>query len=187
MKVLVQWALADPTDYLLIDVGQQGNAARRWLNLAKKAEPTDASTLDSNPGWVFDLVIDGVHFYGFDHVAGEPIAGGGLRFYGWNDDLDDPENNYRWGEVWEFHPHRFDVRFGQMNTHQVKRIYSEDLDDIKKFGYPQETTGGPVEFLPWSQWVMPPENLTRHGIWVRDETLWRRHFEVRRPVSWRDW
>lgn len=186
MIVAVQWTLSSPQDWVNIDLSASGNAARRWLNLAKKPVPTGSETINSTPGWIFDICIQGVHLYGFDHVAGEPIAGGGLRFYGWNDDLADDETDYRWGEVWEFHNPRPDPKFGgQINTHQVKTIFTEPVG-LADFP-PQETSGGPVQIKTWDQWVMPPDQLTRHGIWVRDENLWQQHFNVRSKRSWREW
>lgn len=183
MIVSVQWTLASPSDWVDIDLAAKGKGARAWLQLARKAEPTGGETLDDEPGWLFDVVVQGVHLYGFDHVAGEPLDSDGLRFYGWNDDVTDPEASpYRWGEVWEFYPPAPDpAHGGQLNTQQRKTVFTED--EAERFTG-QATTLGPVEVKPWSQWVAPPENLVRHGIWVHDEVLWRRHFEVRGRRPW---
>lgn len=185
MKVLVQWASDSPGDYEEIDLNA-GNRRNAWRNLPKRPVPKGGERLDEK-GYVFDLVIDGIHFYGWDHVAVEPLGGGSVKVYGWTDDVDDDTFAYRWGEVWTLHPHRKDPLVGnQMNTHQIKTVYAEDLDDMGKF-FPQVTTGGPVALRPWGEWTMPPEGATRHGIWVKDEALWDRHFERRRVVTWEEW
>lgn len=185
MIVYVQWTLATPTDWVGIDLRTGGAAARRWLNLAKKPEPQGGETIDSSPGWIFDVCIQGVHLYGFDHVAGEPMADG-LRFYGWNTDITDPESDpYRWGEVWEFYQPAPDPAFGgQVNTRQRKTVYTEAEPELFAG---QVTTLGPVDVKPWSQFPTPAESLTRHGIWVRDEALWQRHFDARSQRDWREW
>lgn len=194
MRVRIQWATNPPADWLEIDVTPTGAGAQRWRNLAKKTEPPDNPTIDGQPGWLMCVEVDGVLFEGFDHVAVD-FAGTGasrfLRVHAWVDDVADfadPQAlGYRWGEVWGFHPHRSDPKFGgQVNTHQTKTVFAEDLEDMGRF-FPQSTTGGDVPLRPWSEWVTPPAELTRHGVWVHDEALWRQHYTVRRTVDWRDW
>lgn len=194
MIVLVQWATTNPADWVSIDLRSTGAAANRWRNLPKKPEPTNASTLDANPGWLFSASIQAVDLYGFDHVAIEPIAGNGVRAYGWVDDTTDPTFQYRWGEVWEFREGWADRTMtlvdGSTMRHrgpdQRKTVYAENLTDMAKFA-PKECGGLPVELRPWSQWTMPPAAITAHGIWVQPDTLWQRHFEVRRRPDWREW
>jgi hypothetical protein len=193
VRVRIQWSLAAPQDWQTIDVTPTGSGAQSWRNLAKKGEPTGSETIDGTPGWVNTVEVDGVLFQGFDHYAAD-FGGSGnnrfLRVYGWSDDTDDfadPQSlGYRWGERWEFRQHRSDPKFGGAeNTWQVKTVFAADLDDMGRF-FPQETSGGPVLLRPWSEWVMPPADLTRHGIWM-PEPLLAEHVQVRSAVDWRGW
>jgi hypothetical protein len=192
--VSVQWATNPPQGWTDVDVSPTGPGAQRWRQLARKAAPTGGESIDGSPGWIFDLAVDGVHFAGHDSYAVDFVGTGAnraLRVYAWTwdtEDFTDPQSlGYRWGEIYLFHPHRPDPRFGgKVNTHQVKTVYSEDLDDMARF-FPQETSGGPVQLRPWSEFPTPPAELTRHGVWVRDENLWRGHFNVRAPRDWRGW
>lgn len=194
MLVGVQWTLASPQDWTWIDVKPTGAAARLWERLPKKPVPTGGEVIDQTLGYIFDVCIQGVYLYGFDHLALEPLPGGGVRAYGWVDDTDDPTFQYRWGEVWEFRPGWVDrtVKItgdGQVRHRgpdQRKTVYAEDLADMARF-VPAECGGLPVELKPWSGFPTPPVNITAHGIWVHDQTLWQRHFDVRRPVDWREW
>jgi hypothetical protein len=193
-RVRVQWTTNPATDWIEFDVTPTGQGAQRWRNLARKALPQGGETIDSQPGWIFSVEVDGVLVYGFDKYAADFVGSGSsaaLRVFGWVDDVGDfgdPQSaGYRWAEVWTFHQHRPDPRFGgQMNTWQTKTVYAEDLVDMARF-FPQSTTGGEVQLRPWSEFPTPPDALTRFGIWVRDEALWQQHFQVRRPVTWRDW
>lgn len=186
MKVGVQWSLAQPRDWTDIDLTVSGPGARRWRDLPKRPVPRGGETIDNQPGWIFAAVVDGVVFAGHDHLAFAPHPGGGVEVWCWTDDLADDETDYRFGEHWLIHPHRPDPAFGgQVNTHQVKTVYAEDLVDMARF-FPQSTSGGPVELRPWSEWPAPDEALVRHGIWL-DEALMRSHLVVARPRSWREW
>lgn len=187
MKVYVQWTLTTPTDWAEINVSPEHNG---WAQLPVKPEPDGTEVLDNEPGWVFDVCIQGVQFYGYDHVAIEPIAKplSGVRVYGWSDDVTDPDpqqQDYRWGSVWEFFDPAPDSRAkGRINTRQRKTIYTEHVEDYHRG---QETSIGPVAVRPWSAWPDPDPSLVRHGVWVRDETLWRAHFDVRSLHGWEEW
>ncbi len=182
MKFYVQWALAQPGDWEEFELSTAKSDT--WRKLPKRPVPIGTEIIDNTKGWTFDVCIDGVRLYGFDHLALEPTARG-IKAYCWNDDPQD--ETYKWGEVWEFLPHRNDLRFGgQLNTHQVKTVYSENMAALAHL-FPQETSGGPVLLRPWSEFPKPPENITRHGIWIRDTKLFENHTAVRRPLNWRDW
>lgn len=43
-----------------------------------------------------------------------------------------------------------------------------------------------VEVLPWEQFVLPPANLTLHGVWLPDD-LFREHRSVLSKHHWREW
>jgi hypothetical protein len=192
-RVRVQWATNPPQGWLEIDVTPTGSGAQRWRNLATKALPDGSEVIDGTAGWIMTVEVDGVLFQGFDHIAAD-FGGSGndrfLRVYGWSDDTEDfadPQSlGYRFGEVWEFRQHRPDPKFGgAVNTWQVKTVFAEDLVDMGRF-FPQETSGGPVQLRPWSEWVMPAAELTRHGVWMPDPLL-AEHVQVRGPVDWRGW
>jgi hypothetical protein len=192
-RVRIQWATNPPGNWTTIDVTPTGAGAQAWGNQAKKAKPAGGETIDDQPGWVMAVEVDGVLFEGFDHYAVSPGSGQGRRVTvtGWNDDVgppDDPETaNYRWGQVWHFHQHRPDPRFrGQMNTHQIAAVYAEDTEHMAQF-FPQSTSGGEVQLLPWSEFPFPPQPLVRHGVWVRDRSLHLEHLGSRDPVDWHDW
>jgi hypothetical protein len=193
-RVRIQWATDPPRDWTVIDVTPTGAGAQAWRNLAKKAVPDGSETIDGQAGWVMSVEVDGVKFEGFDHYSADFVGSGNqrrLRVFAWVDDVDDFDDpqalGYRWGEVWVFHPHRADSRFGgAQNTHQVKTVYAENLEDMGRF-FPQETSGGNVALRPWSEFPTPSDDaLVRHGVWVA-EPLLREHVEVRGPVDWKDW
>lgn len=184
MKVYLQWTLADPTDWVEIDVSARNN---EWALLPHKSEPTDAA-LDNEPGWVFDVCVQGLHFFGADHYAVEPIGLGGVRVYSWYTDITDPDPQaytYRWGSVWDLFPPGPDPKLnGAINTRQRKTIYTEVVEPLFQ---DQQTSLGPVQVRDWTQWPAPDESLVRHGIWVRDEQLLKQHREVRATHGWREW
>jgi hypothetical protein len=186
---LVRWARTNPQDWQAIDLLPTGPQSRLWRNLPKKPAPSAGGTLDDQPGHVFSVCVQGVDLFGFDRVALQPMLNGGIRAYGWVDDTTDPTFKYRWGEVWEFSPGWVDRSISGVR-HQGpdhrKTVYAEDLDDMRQY-IPAECGGLPVALLPWAMWMMPAAAITRHGIWVRPDDLWRRHFEVCRSVDWREW
>jgi hypothetical protein len=189
VKVSVQWSTDPPSDWVELDLTLTGAGSRRWRNLPQRPVPKGGERIDAQPGWIFAAAIDGVTFQGFDHLAVIPRPGH-LEVLAWVDDVedfDDPQSlSYRWGEQWAIHKHRPDPRFGgRENTHQVKTVYAEDLEDMGRF-FPQETTGGPVQLRPWSEFPMPPAEVVRHGVWVDDE-LFARHHAVRSQRDWKTW
>jgi hypothetical protein len=186
VRVGVQWSEKSPKDWMWLDITSSGAGSRRWRNLPKRPVPTGGEVLDG-PGWIFDLVVQGVHFAGHDHYAVEPTPQG-VKVTVWTDDLEDVETNYAWGQVWTFLPPAPDGRFaGRVNTVQYRTVFSEDLVDIRRF-VPEglTTSGGPVELLPWSEFPVPPDVIVRHGIWLDDE-LFKAHAAARRPVDWKEW
>ena len=193
MIVLVQWSLTTPQDWVSIDVTPTGPGARRWRDLAKKAEPTGGEVIDNQPGWIFDVCIQGWCLRGADHIAVEPFSGGGLRVYRWFDDLADAETDYRHGQVIEFRPGYVDRTMTLPNGSTVRHRgpdqrmtqYAEDMTGHAPFA-PAECGGLAVPYRPWSEWVNPPELLTRHGIWLSSSLL-SAHLAARRSVNWREW
>lgn len=188
MLIYVQHALLEPDDWQAMD-------ARDWRNLPKKPVPKAGSTLDKHRGWIFDVCVQGVSVgYGADHVAVEPLTGNAVRVYRWSDDLEDEETDYAWADVWEFHPGRVDrtleIPGGGSIRHQGpdqrRYMYAEDVVDMNRTA-PYECGGLRVPVLPWDHFMVPSPDITRHGIWVRDEDTFRRYFEVRTPHTYEEW
>lgn len=190
MRVLLQWTKAHPEDFLEVDVRPTGQFRRAWERLAAKALPTGGETIDDNPGWICGLNIQGVWIGGFDHYAGEPIDdptyGWGIRIYMWNDDPTDWPVGTRNARIWEFYDPASDPRLdGVTNTRQFLKVYDERPEEIARYQN-VETSGGPVEVHPYSDFVVPTTTITRHGIWMSDQ-LWNEHRNVRSNHGWREW
>lgn len=188
MKVLLQWTKANPTDWVEFDLRDTPQLRRVWERLAKKAEPVGGETIDDQPGWIYNINIQGVEFAGNDHYAAEllndPVWGFGLRVIAWNDDPEDYPPGQRFALSWELFEPGPDPRYGgQINTRQRLTVYDE-RDPSPWVGH--STTLGPVTILPWADFVVPTGSLTRHGIWVSDE-LAAAHRAVSTRRGWREW
>lgn len=192
IKVLLQWSLATPQDWVELDLRPSGPQSRLWRSLPRKPEPRGGEVIDHQPGWVFDVCIQGWCLRGADHIALEPIPDG-VRAYRWFDDLEDDETDYRHGQVIEFREGWVDRTLtlpdGSTVRHQGpdQRLteFAEDMDAHRPF-VAAECGGLPVEFKPWSEWVMPPPQTVIHGVWL-DDALMHEHIAKARPVNWRDW
>ena len=208
MKVLVQWTRRNPQDWQELD-------SSAWSGLAKLPDPTvgQLGGQDNTIGWIFGLNVQGIMMDGADHYAIEDLPDGGLRVSRW---FDDPDNlslgESAHGQVWTFHPPAHDpflhgrlidklresfsarlqssvvlnhrvvsqesevVAADAINTQQSVIVYTDQPD----------LHGGWGEVRPWSQFPLPLEGITRHGIWVTD-ALARRHSDVRADRGWREW
>jgi len=62
MKILIQWAQRNPRDWVKID-------SKDFSKLPKKPIPAQIGGQDNQIGWLADLMVQGVTFNGFDHVA----------------------------------------------------------------------------------------------------------------------
>lgn len=179
MKVLVQWTKLNPEGWVEFEVRDTQQHRRAWERLAKKGLPTGNETLDNNEGWVFDVNIQGIHFGGADHYAVEfltdPVMGFGLRITTWNDDPEDWPVGTRTATEWTLYDPAPDPNFGgAINTRQFRRFWADDL-----VMFP--------DAMPFSEFVVPPDSITRHGIWVTSEKL-TEHITVRGPVrGWTEW
>ena len=186
MKVLLQWTKANPDEWLELDIRDTPQTRRTWERLAKKPEPVGGEVIDNNPGWVFDLNIQGVEFFGNDHYAAELVTSPefGIRVTVWNDDPDDFPPGERFAMVWTFFEPAPDPRYGGLvNTRQTMVAYDERNPSPFEG---QSTTLGPVEVRPWSEFTPPATAITRHGVWVSD-TLKSQHFAARSKRVWREW
>lgn len=154
MRLYVQWARVHPTDWEPVEIVSDAD----WHRLPSKPVPTGTETLDDQPGWLYDLNVQGVTFGGFDHVAVGVIPNG-VRVTSWNDDAQDDSEKI--AMVWEFEQPRHDPRVGQVNTVQRLTVH-DDTPDSRWVG--QSTSVGPVIVRPWSEFV--PPTGARHGVWL---------------------
>lgn len=190
MRVLVQYATLLPQDWTELDL----KTLAQVRSMPRKPVPSLLSVIDGSPGWVNDVVVQGWHLRGCDHIALEPFnAGKSLRVYRWSDDLSDPEIDYRFGSVIEFRDGWVDrtVTFadGSSVRHQgPDQRMTQFAEDLTAFGpYAAKECGGlPVVLKPWSQWVAPPADLTFHGVRLPD-VLFLQHIAKQRLVNWREW
>lgn len=181
MKVYIQWAMSSPEDYVAYELDRIQNVR----GLPKKALPIGGEVLDNLPGWLADMVVQGVSFAGWDHVSVAFPGGGALSVIGWNDDpVDFPEGPY--AHVWTFYSPAPDPRYGNaINTRQSLTVYTDVPEQVAHWTG-QATTMGPVTIRPWSDFSVPASNVTLHGIWQAD-TSYEAHRAVRTAHGWREW
>lgn len=173
MKVLVQWANAAPSDYIEID-------STEWATLPRKPVPVGGETVDNTPGWLFDVMVQGISFAGADHYHVKDVAGGGVKVTAWWDDSEDQPPDQFKAEVWTLLPLAPDPRLGgAINTRQSRVIYAAP-GMMARLNKNVENT----EFRPWSEFV-PPDHAC-HGIWVPDRNV-PRHEDAQTPHGWREW
>lgn len=173
MKIYIQWAKRNAEDWKVYDITN----ANQVRALAKRGVPKGNETVDDGEGWYCGLNCQGIDFTGNDHVAIEPVDGG-LRITGWIDDPDDgPE---RVAVEWTLKDPAFDPRVGQINTVQTRRLWINDAMR-QNMG-----VGVPPDALPWDQFVLPPSDLTIHGIWL-STTDFEKHLNTRTMHTWREW
>lgn len=182
MRLYVQWTTDPPGDWVAVDV----LTANDWRKLPSKPEPTGGETIDGQPGWVAALMCQGVAILSMDHHHVVP-DGASLVITSWNDDPQDWSGN-RHATQWRFDLPTLDGRIGKVNTRQSLTVWREN----PSLSFGTSTTNGPVEYLPWADFVAPgPANMIRHGIWVTDPVLWELHLaRLRLPQNrhgWREW
>lgn len=188
MKVLLQFALRDPTDWEEID-------ATAWNSIPGRgaAVPTAQGGQNNVKRYLCDVNVQGVHFNGQDHIAVEPItiAGEeGVRVTCWNDDPADWPVGQRSAHVWTFLPLAPDPNLGgAINTRQFQMVYAEGERFARlDAALPQNTM-----LRPWSEFVPPTGDSVRHGIWLADAKFEQhrqmsRSFQNNRDeVGWRHW
>ncbi len=180
MRVYIQWAKADPGDYVSLDLTR----IQQVRSLPKKPVPTGQPTLDNNEGWLADVLVQGVSFSGVDHLSCAFPSDGSFEVMAWNDDPEDYPDGPE-GYVWRFFNPTLDPRYGEVNTRQLLTVYTSVPALIANWTG-QSTSGGPVTVRPWSEFVIPPSNVTFHGVWQTDP-LFELHRQRRTPHSWREW
>lgn len=183
MLMHIQWTTHPASNYLPIDSSQ-------WTKLAKKpAPPFDRRpvfegeawlkspliafdgpdlTIDAELGWPWRLSIQGLgfaadHLHVYDTIDSTVVTAWYDRDY-----VDSPE-----AEVWRLYDEIVERTYAdpinpKIDIHcngplQIKTIYSDRPQE------PQISSGGLVEVLPWSMFVPPPEEETRHQVWVTQD------------------
>lgn len=175
MKLLIQWSLSHPQSWTEIDSSE-------WTALPKKPVPSGGEVIDDEPGWIRDVCIQGITFSPSDHVAIETI-GDNVKVTSWCDDPNDYEPAKFYARVTVIHPVRPDPKLGgALNTHIETVLYAgkDELERLKNLNISD------AELKSWDKFVKPPENITRHGIWL-DDKLFEKHAALAQPVSWREW
>ena len=183
MKIQIQWALRNPQGWQQIDSSQ-------WSRLPKRPIPKSGQLggKDNVKGWLRNISIQGITTEGQDHVAIEEVVIGldtGVKLTTWNDDPDDYPIGERQGIVWTILPLAPDPKLGMaINTQHSCIWYCEGARyDRLAARPPQNPT-----VRPWSEFVPPPETVTRHGVWL-EEKKFREHVMIA-PQSewgWRHW
>jgi hypothetical protein len=189
--VYLSWARANPVGWEAHEVTKSQDI-RSLPNKGEPTAPFDPLAPDADdPGWLVGVNVQGVAIIGFDHIGPSIGTDGRILIHAWNDDpVDWPDP---WGITWSFANPRIDERVsGGMNTEQYLTVYDSLLGQSgHEVGYyGKATTGGPVTYLPWADFVEPgPANLVRHGIWITDPVLWELHLVRMQQSSpgWREY
>lgn len=177
MRVLVQWATDQPGAWASVD-------ASAWPTTPTKPDPTGtAAAVDSAPGWVSCLNVQGVWVDGFDHYAVQR-QGVATVVTAWRDD-----------PAWVDEPHAYVITFnrlrrdprhgGAWNTDQRRVVYAVPGGRVAKAWANVEA----CTVKPWADFVPPPAGVTRHGKNTTDE-LHQAHVARRGKAigtHWRDW
>jgi hypothetical protein len=177
LRALVQWAQSSPGDWAAITPDS-------WRASPSKPDPTGTAPLiDSTPGWVSGINVQGVWIDWFDHYA-ILSRGRGLVVVGWRDDPSWVDERHAYELT--FNPLRRDPRHGgAWNTDQHRIVYAEPGGRVAvAWGNVENTI-----VLPWENFIPPAPALVRHGINLRDD-----HHEAHkaarsrgRGTNWRDW
>lgn len=181
MLVYIQWAKADPGDYVSFDLTR----IQQVRGLPRKGVPSAASVIDNSDGWLADVLVQGVSFATWDHLSCAFPADGSFEVIAWNDDPEDYPDGPE-GHVWRFFNPAPDPRYGgAVNTRQLLTVYTS-VPALVAHWTGKATSGGPVTIRPWSEFPTPPSNVTFHGIWQPD-SLYALHQQRRTLHGWREW
>lgn len=180
-RLCIQWTQDSPNDWDEIPFAD-------WSKQPDGGVPVDAWTPSQAKKWPHAICMFGTVFRNYDHLAVVPLSGNGLdtgpfvRIVGWNDDPDDFPIGHRYAFEMDFWHIQADPRLGNgLNTKAVSRVYVEPIAALRFQRPVQNRT-----VFPWTDFVPPPAELTRHGIWEPD-TLYDDHNLARHNPSWREW
>ncbi|MEE9611352.1 MAG: hypothetical protein V3W19_08870 [Desulfatiglandales bacterium] len=188
MKVQVQDTLKAPTDWRELD-------SRNWYLEPARPLPVSVGGQDNERGYFHKLCVQGMLLTGDHHSVKHLIDG--CEVTSWSDDPEDEQTHPDWNpndpKEWWFRAHviRFrelspnDELGGAITPHTTRVLYAgkrvlEEWMNNSPNGYQD------MILKPWEEFVKPPLNLTRHGIWVSDE-LEVKHEEMLSPPNWRSW
>jgi hypothetical protein len=194
MDLWVQWTKNPPEDWEVYTLGPTGAANRRWQNSPKKPRLSGGierdAELDSAPGYIYDLALFGVWLGGMDVYSAEILGSGqnySIRVTCWNDDPAQYPVGERWGRVTTFLNARTSGRPSGYPFNIEQAYYAEPNSSIAQgLGWRETPSGLAVPVHPWSELVMPAENLRRYGVQVSDE-LAAAHTAVRQPIPYTGW
>ncbi|MCK4828719.1 hypothetical protein KA005_73995, partial [bacterium] len=181
MKILIQWALKNPKDWVEIDSSE-------WINLPKKsikkAGQKAGQKIDNKKGWIFDLNIQGLHFSPHEHYAVEDLNNDEIRVTAWSNHL----GKYNYAKVVTILPLAPDKNLGgAINTRQTVIFYAapEKFKELKALNFVD------AEVRPWEEFVPPSQKVTRHGIWVTDDDevnpKIKKHIKAQTRHGWHEW
>lgn len=174
-KILLQWALANPTDWVEIDASQ-------WATLPKKPDRTGSPAgvgVDNTPGYINQINIQGL-VPTADHYAVEQVDNETVRLTTWNDDPAHAPVGMRYAVVATIKTLAPDSRFGgAINTRQSFVVYAEETT-FAKF-----VLGQWPDVRSWSEFVPPAEAITRHGRQLSN-TGFEQSRKATRLVGWRE-
>ena len=118
MKLLLQWSLANPRNWVEVD-------SAAWTSLPKKAIPVGGETLDDQPGWLHQVNVQGICLTA-DHYAVEHVSAEEINLYSWNDDEEDYPTGWKYAHVWNIKSLAPDPsQGGAFNTRQIHTIYAQ--------------------------------------------------------------
>lgn len=144
MKVLYSWAQRDPGDWEECPASEFHRTPNRGAPAPVVLGQRPRGDNDNTPGYLSNLMVQGVMFNGLDHVAvyDATIAGeDAVRVYGWNDDPNDPDQTGgRVARIWTFLPLAPDPTFGSGDRERL-------LDSIRN--EPGITEARRAEVLAW--------------------------------------
>ena len=175
MKLLVQWATKHPKGWVELDSSE-------WDALPKKPDPIGGEVIDDEPGWLSNVCVQGQCTGSADHVAVEHLDDS-VRVTLWNDDPEDYEPGQYFARVLTFHPLKPDLALGGAINTDIDSVMYAGADRFKEL---EAVDFADTAVRPWSEFVPPPESITRHGIWLTDE-LANAHRPLAVPPSWREW
>lgn len=131
--------------------------------------------IDSQPGWVNRICIQGMGF-GYDHVA-VLHHDDYVEVVAWNDDADDWDSGEFVAYVWKFYPAEENKTIQHLIVYAGSKMRKK-IGDLM-------TGGKVVPIYDWSGFVPPDDQNIRHGVWMTD-TLFNQHKETKNR-SWREW
>jgi hypothetical protein len=178
MKILIQWSLNEPADWEEYDHTLVGS-------LPHRAVPVGGEVIDSAPGWVHSINVQGCVFSGRDHYAIEELTDGVVVTM-WDDDPEDHEPGMLHAHCRKISPPAFDERADDVNARQWLTIFGQDrwMEENYRKWEGVVTVSGPVILRPWSEFVPPAVSF--HGIWLPDD-LNERHRLAQSVRGWREW